>query len=235
MSFLRPLQKRVESRKRGLQFYMPAIVAIGQHCRLVESNSSIISLQDIYERHCTEAGMDKDDPIMAYTEKLKDIISVSRHVSSARVARDMPLTNDVLQQPGFVTAAAKLEAYMEIASKIFPDTIVRDVSTSKHSSIVIAHLPSFHSTSSGQPHLRATCGILGSNSLFTCRRSCSRHTSSVSADGHLQACSLIVQVARCSPRIWYLGMRLENRNSRIRNQFPSDSHQIYKISSPQLA
>ena len=124
---LRPLQKRVESRKRGLQFYIPAIVAIGQHCRLVESNSSIISLQDIYERHCAEAGMDKDDPIMAFTEKLKDIISVSRHVSIF-TDNSTQSADDTIQQPGFVTAAAKLEAYMEIACKIFPDTIVRDVS-----------------------------------------------------------------------------------------------------------
>lgn len=73
--------------------------------------------------------MDKDDPIMAFTEKLKDIISVSRHVSLFTVADDpIHSTDDILQQPGFVTAAAKLEAYMEIACKIFPDTIVRDVS-----------------------------------------------------------------------------------------------------------
>lgn len=126
-----PLQKRVESRKRGLQFHMPAIVAIGQHCRLVESNSSIISLQDIYERHCVEAGMDKDDPIMAFTEKLKDIIAASRHVSNLHSNRsDFAGIKRFLQQPGFVTAAAKLEAYMEIAIKIFPDTIIRDVSLS---------------------------------------------------------------------------------------------------------
>lgn len=76
--------------------------------------------------------MDKDDPIMAFTEKLKDIISVSRHVSLFTVADDpddpIHSTDDILQQPGFVTAAAKLEAYMEIACKIFPDTILRDVS-----------------------------------------------------------------------------------------------------------
>lgn len=118
----------MESRKRGLQFHMPAIVAIGQHCRLVESNSSIISLQDIYERHCVENGMDKDDPIMAFTEKLKDIISVSRNVRADHFILDLPKNANLsLQQPGFVSVAAKLEAYMEIACKIFPDTILRDV------------------------------------------------------------------------------------------------------------
>lgn len=107
---------------------MPAIVAIGQHCRLVESNSSIISLQDIYERHCVENGMDKDDPIMAFTEKLKDIISVSRNVRADHFILDLPKNANLsLQQPGFVSVAAKLEAYMEIACKIFPDTILRDV------------------------------------------------------------------------------------------------------------
>ena len=77
----RPLQNRVESRKRGLQFNLPLVIPVGQHCRLVESNTSIISLQDIYERYCQEVGMSKDDPVMAYTEKLKDVLKTSKSVS----------------------------------------------------------------------------------------------------------------------------------------------------------
>lgn len=72
--------------------------------------------------------MDKDDPIMAFTEKLKDIIAVSRNVSLGSAVGCAQDADNTLQQPGFVTAAAKLEAYMEIACKIFPDTILRDVS-----------------------------------------------------------------------------------------------------------
>lgn len=100
-----PLHNRVESRKRGLQFHLPLIVPVGQHCRLVESSAAVTSLQEIYERHCHEVGMSKDEPIMVYIEKLKQLIEQSKSIS----------------------AGAKLEAYIEVASKIFPDTIVKDV------------------------------------------------------------------------------------------------------------
>lgn len=87
--------------------------------------------------------MDKDDPIMAFTEKLKDIIAVSRNVSLGPAVRRTPDANSPLQQPGFVTAAAKLEAYMEIACKIFPDTILRDVRR-LHAAQVLASLTFCH-------------------------------------------------------------------------------------------
>ena len=98
----RPLQNRVESRKRGLQFNLPVVVPVGQHCRLVESNTSIISLQDIYERYCQEVGMSKDDPIMAYTEKLKDILKASKNVSTVLLAEntaDRLISNRILLLP----------------------------------------------------------------------------------------------------------------------------------------
>ena len=70
-----PLNNRVDSRKRNLQFQLPAIVHVGQLCRLVESDSSVTSLQDIYERYCEDVGMDKDDPIMAYVEKFRSLMA----------------------------------------------------------------------------------------------------------------------------------------------------------------
>ena len=106
-----PLANHVETRKRSLQFYLPAIVHVGQMCRLVDSDSSVTTLQDVYERHCADSGMSKDDPIMAYTEKLREIVTASRG------------------NPAFVQSAAKLDVYIEIATKLFPDTVLRDYFT----------------------------------------------------------------------------------------------------------
>jgi transformation/transcription domain-associated protein len=60
--------------------------------------------------------MSKDDPIMAYTEKLREIVTASRG------------------NPAFVQSAAKLDVYIEIATKLFPDTILRDYFTRSSSS-----------------------------------------------------------------------------------------------------
>lgn len=117
-AFCRPLNNRVESRKRNLQFHLPAIVHVGQLCRLVESDSSVTTLQDIYERYCEDVGMDKDDPIMAYVGKLREIM--------ATLPKTQPNSGDLLPM------AAKLDVYIEIATKMFPDTILRDVSCTRH-------------------------------------------------------------------------------------------------------
>lgn len=73
--------------------------------------------------------MDKDDPIMAFTQKVKDIVVATEQVRYIAINRPLDLhANSVrILQPGFVPMSAKLEAYIEIATKIFPDTILRDV------------------------------------------------------------------------------------------------------------
>ena len=67
----RILEKRKETRRRGLVFSTPAAIPFSPQLRLLESDRALISLQDIYERHCEEFGMGKDDPIMAWAEKMR--------------------------------------------------------------------------------------------------------------------------------------------------------------------
>ena len=83
-------------------------------------------MQDIYERYCTETSMSKDEPIMTYTRHLKEILRETRNVSVTCIIYSRPADLS-LQHPNFVMAAAKLEVYIEIATKLFPDTILRDV------------------------------------------------------------------------------------------------------------
>jgi len=103
-----PLAKHKESRKRNLQFDLPVAIPFSPSLRLVENEASITTLQDVYESHCRERGMDKDDPIMGFVEKL----------------RDLSTTRDGLD--GSTLDAAKLEVFQEITSKIFPDDILKN-------------------------------------------------------------------------------------------------------------
>lgn len=65
------LERRIETRKRGLNFRLPTAIPLATHARLVESDASFVSLHEIYEEHCREMGMSKDDPIMLWVEKMK--------------------------------------------------------------------------------------------------------------------------------------------------------------------
>ena len=65
------LGKRKESRRRNLHFHLPLMVPIAPHIRLVQDDSSYISMQGVYEDHCRQTGMGKDEPVLFTMEKLR--------------------------------------------------------------------------------------------------------------------------------------------------------------------
>ena len=65
------LERKIQTRKRGLIFNVPTAVPISPQLRLLTYEESFISLQDVYERHCKQAGIGKDDPIVAWVEKMR--------------------------------------------------------------------------------------------------------------------------------------------------------------------
>ncbi|WFC97412.1 transcription-associated protein 1 [Malassezia yamatoensis] len=65
------LDRKIETRKRGLSFNVPTAVPISPQLRLLSYDEAFISMQDIYERHCKEIGIGKDDPIVAWVEKMR--------------------------------------------------------------------------------------------------------------------------------------------------------------------
>lgn len=69
--FNRILERRKETRKRGLAFHVPLALPLAPQVRLIDHDSSFVSLQDIYERHCEEIGIGKDDPVIAWVEKMR--------------------------------------------------------------------------------------------------------------------------------------------------------------------
>ena len=65
------LSNRKESRKRNLQFAVPLVVPLSPSVRIVESDASIATLQEVLEDHCESLGLSKEDPILAYTERIR--------------------------------------------------------------------------------------------------------------------------------------------------------------------
>ncbi|KAL9111516.1 MAG: hypothetical protein Q9227_004003 [Pyrenula ochraceoflavens] len=65
------LAKRKESRRRNLYFHLPLMVPIAPHIRLIQDDTSYITLQGAYEDHCRRAGMSKDDPILFTMERMR--------------------------------------------------------------------------------------------------------------------------------------------------------------------
>ncbi|WFD31947.1 transcription-associated protein 1 [Malassezia sp. CBS 17886] len=65
------LERKIQTRKRGLAFNVPTAVPISPQLRLLNYDESFVSMQDIYEAHCKEIGIGKDDPIVAWVEKMR--------------------------------------------------------------------------------------------------------------------------------------------------------------------
>ncbi|KAH9809005.1 hypothetical protein DFH28DRAFT_1037181 [Melampsora americana] len=101
-----PLSRKKASRSRDVSFTIPVVVPFAANVRIVESDPAHCSLQDIYEAHCTEAGFAKDDPIVAYVERM-------RSLAFERV-------------DGVDSTATKLEIADEISAKLIPDCLLKN-------------------------------------------------------------------------------------------------------------
>jgi len=92
------LKRRKEARRRNLQFHLPTAIALAPQLRLVQNDSSYVSLQDIFDDFCQSKGMSREDSIMASLDRLKHLIdpSMSR-VSCIRPCIKPELTNRMIR------------------------------------------------------------------------------------------------------------------------------------------
>lgn len=72
--FYSALARKKESRKRNLFFHLPAAISCSPNLRLFQTDSSYITLGDIYDRHCEESGITREDPILFAGEKVKKVL-----------------------------------------------------------------------------------------------------------------------------------------------------------------
>lgn len=83
------LQSRKESRKRNLSFHLPAAISLASSLRLLELDNSYVSLQEIYDGHCRERGMSKEDPILAFTDRFRTMFDPSKQTVSTSSQPDI--------------------------------------------------------------------------------------------------------------------------------------------------
>ncbi|XP_028844478.1 transformation/transcription domain-associated protein isoform X1 [Denticeps clupeoides] len=82
------LEKRKETTKRHLFFTVPRVVAVSPHMRLVEDNPSSLSLVEIYKQRCAKKGIEHDNPISRYYDRLATVQARGTQASH-QVLRDI--------------------------------------------------------------------------------------------------------------------------------------------------
>ncbi|ROT39320.1 transcription-associated protein [Sodiomyces alkalinus F11] len=99
------LNRRKESRRRDLQFTLPLMVPLAPHIRIVQEDTSYITLQGVYEDHCRRHGMSKDEPVLFTMEKLRGVLDSKN------------------PKHGEQGATARLEVFNAIQEKWVPHTV----------------------------------------------------------------------------------------------------------------
>ncbi|XP_011602842.1 transformation/transcription domain-associated protein isoform X1 [Takifugu rubripes] len=82
------LEKRKETTKRHLFFAVPRVVAVSPQMRLVEDNPSSLSLVEIYKQRCTKKGIEHDNPVSRYYDRLATVQARGTQASH-QVLRDI--------------------------------------------------------------------------------------------------------------------------------------------------
>lgn len=100
------LSSKKESRRRDLQFTLPLMVPLAPHIRIVQEDTSYITLQSIYEDHCRRHGYPKDEPVLFAMDKLKGLVDAKAQKQSDNLA------------------TARMEVFRAIQQKWVPHTIV---------------------------------------------------------------------------------------------------------------
>lgn len=67
------LGKHKETSRRFLNFTVPRVVAVSPQMRLVEDNPHSVSLLDVYRERSLRRGMDHDNPIAKFYERLATV------------------------------------------------------------------------------------------------------------------------------------------------------------------
>ncbi|KAJ7179098.1 FAT domain-containing protein [Mycena filopes] len=105
------LARKKESRKRNLSFHIPAVVSFSPILRLFQTDSSYVSLGDIYDLHCEENGFAKEDPFLFAGEKIKKVLREYFQQTGTQPGKSEYLT-------------LKKDIYDEVAVKMVPEDVL---------------------------------------------------------------------------------------------------------------
>ncbi|KAK3299398.1 uncharacterized protein B0H64DRAFT_371754 [Chaetomium fimeti] len=118
------LGSKKESRRRDLQFTLPLMVPLAPHIRIVQEDTTYITLQGIYEDHCRRNGIPKDEPVLYTMEKLRGLVDSKGPVRDALdPIHGHGLTTHDLQKPAEHAVTARLEVMRAIQEKYVDHTV----------------------------------------------------------------------------------------------------------------
>lgn len=100
------ISRKVETRRRDIQFTLPIAVPLSPHIRIVNDDVNDITLQKIYEDYCKKNGKSRDEPFIYTVEKL-------------RAAFDHRLPKPDL-------ASIRVEILSAIQTLLVPSTVLKD-------------------------------------------------------------------------------------------------------------
>lgn len=96
------LSRKVETRRRNIQFTLPIAVPLSPHIRIINDDARDITMQRVYEDFCRRNGKSRDEPFIYTVEKLRaafdprlpkpDIMSIKVEILSAIQSLLVPST-----------------------------------------------------------------------------------------------------------------------------------------------
>jgi transformation/transcription domain-associated protein len=120
------LSKRKESRRRNLNFHLPLMIPLAPHIRMVQDDPSYISLQGIFEDHCRQSGLVKDDPVLFTMDKMRILAETKTAVSDDRSYFKNSNSDIHSQKHPDHGLNARMEIFSAIQDKWVPHTIALD-------------------------------------------------------------------------------------------------------------
>ncbi|TFY60353.1 hypothetical protein EVJ58_g5210 [Rhodofomes roseus] len=105
------LSRKKESRKRNLHFHLPVAVPCSSNLRLLQNDASYITLGDIYDQHCEETGISREDPVLLANDKLKTAVREAFQATGRRVDKTEYVT-------------LKKDLVDEVAVKMIPPDVI---------------------------------------------------------------------------------------------------------------
>ncbi|KAF9057606.1 hypothetical protein BJ165DRAFT_1520972 [Panaeolus papilionaceus] len=105
------LTRYKESRKRNLLFHLPPAVTCSPNVRLYQTDSSYVSMADIYDIFCDQKKMEREEPIMFAGENLRKLLREYRLSQKKTVTKIEYVT-------------LKKDLYDDVSLKMVPDTVL---------------------------------------------------------------------------------------------------------------
>ncbi|KAF6745749.1 hypothetical protein DFP72DRAFT_856056 [Ephemerocybe angulata] len=103
----------------NLNFHLPPIIACSPNVRLFQTDSSYVSLGDIYDLHCDERGIFKEEPILYSEEKVKQVLKTFRGIPSPALTKTEYIS-------------VKKDIFDEISDKMVQENILTNILHDSH-------------------------------------------------------------------------------------------------------